>query len=102
MNKSLRQLFTIVVALFVSAALLKRNVEPAKILVIYPCVALATLAAIYFIQKPVMCLAGGFLLVGWRIGFMAYMAAFAGATLAGCVVLFIWLKKKGCRIFAAL
>ena len=52
----------IVVALFVSAALLKRNVEPAKILVIYPCVALATLAAIYFIQKPVMCLAGGFLL----------------------------------------
>ena len=47
-------------------------------------------------------LAGGFLLVGWRIGFMAYMAAFAGATLAGCVVLFIWLKKKGCRIFAAL
>ena len=52
----------IVVALFVSAALLKQNVEPAKILVIYPCVALATLAAIYFIQKPVMCLAGGFLL----------------------------------------
>ncbi len=52
----------IVVALFVSAALLKRNVEPAKILVIYPCVALATLAAIYFIQKPVICLAGGFLL----------------------------------------
>ena len=52
----------IVVALFVSAALLKRNVEPARILVIYPCVALATLAAIYFIQKPVMCLAGGFLL----------------------------------------
>ena len=52
----------IVVALFVSAALLKRNVEPAKILVIYPCVALATLAAIYFVQKPVMCLAGGFLL----------------------------------------
>ena len=47
-------------------------------------------------------LAGGFLLVGWRIGFTAYMAAFAGATLAGCVALFIWLKKKGCRIFAAL
>lgn len=51
----------IVVALFVSAALLKRNVEPARILVIYPSVALATLAAIYFIQKPVMCLAGGVL-----------------------------------------
>ena len=52
----------IVLALFASAALLKRNVEPAKILVAYPAVALATLAAIYLIQEPVMCLAGGFLL----------------------------------------
>ena len=47
-------------------------------------------------------LAGGFLLVGWRIGFAVYMSAFAGATLAGCAALFIWLKKKGCKIFAAL
>ena len=52
----------IVLALFASATLLKRNVEPAKILVAYPAVALATLAAIYLIQEPVMCLAGGFLL----------------------------------------
>lgn len=52
----------IVLALFVSAALLKRNVEPAKILVTYPTVALITLGVIYFIQQPVMCLAGGFLL----------------------------------------
>lgn len=52
----------IVLALFVSAALLKRKVEPAKILVAYPCVALATLAAIFFIQQPFMCLLGGFLL----------------------------------------
>ena len=36
--------------------------EPAKILVAYPGVALATLAAIYLIQEPFMCLAGGFLL----------------------------------------
>ena len=42
----------IVLALFASAALLKRNVEPAKILVAYPTVALATLAAIYLIQEP--------------------------------------------------
>ena len=41
----------IVLALFVSAALLKRNVEPAKILVTYPTVALVTLGAIYFIQR---------------------------------------------------
>ena len=52
----------IVLALFVSAALLKRNVQPAKILVTYPIIAFLTLAAVYFIQKPVMCLAGGFLL----------------------------------------
>ena len=52
----------IVLALFASAALLKRNVEPAKILVAYPTVALATLAAIYLIREPAMCLAGGFLL----------------------------------------
>ena len=52
----------IVLALFVSAALLKKNVEPAKILVAYPTVALVTLGAIYFIRVPAMCLAGGFLL----------------------------------------
>lgn len=53
---------SIVLALFVSAALLKRKVEPAKILVAYPTVAFLTLAVIYFVQKPAMCLAGGFLL----------------------------------------
>ena len=52
----------IVLALFVSAALLRRKVEPAKILVAYPTVAFLTLAVIYFVQKPAMCLAGGFLL----------------------------------------
>lgn len=52
----------IVLALFVSAALLRRNVQPAKILVTYPTIALITLGAIYFIQQPVMCLIGGFLL----------------------------------------
>ena len=52
----------IVLALFVSTALLKRKVEPAKILVAYPTVAFLTLAVIYFVQKPAMCLAGGFLL----------------------------------------
>jgi MFS family permease len=56
----------IVLALFVSAALLKRNVAPAKILVAYPTVALLTLAVIYFVQQPIMCLVGGFL-----IGFFA-------------------------------
>ena len=52
----------IVLALFVSAALLKRGIQPAKILMIYPTIAFITLGAIYFIQQPYMCYAGGFLL----------------------------------------
>ena len=47
-------------------------------------------------------LAGGFLAVGWRIGFMAYMCAFAGVTLAAGAVLFIWIRKRGCAVFAGL
>lgn len=56
----------IVCALFVSAALLSRNVPPVNILIGYPFMALLTLGAIYLIQKPFMCLLGGFL-----IGFFA-------------------------------
>ena len=52
----------IVCALFVSAALLSRKVEPAKILIVYPCIAFLTLGVIYFVQTPFICLAGGFLL----------------------------------------
>ncbi len=53
----------IVLALFASAALLKRNVEPAKTLVASSHRApWATLVAIYLVQEPVMCLAGSFLL----------------------------------------
>ena len=36
--------------------------RPALILVVYPCVSLVTLVAIYLIRAPFMCLAGGFLL----------------------------------------
>lgn len=52
----------IVCALFVSAALLKRKVEPAKILVAYPAIAFLSLGVIYVVQRPVMCMAGGFLM----------------------------------------
>ena len=54
----------IVAALFVNAALLARKVRPSSILIAYPAAALASLAAIYVIQKPVMVLAGG-LLIGF-------------------------------------
>lgn len=52
----------IVLALFVSAVLLGKKVRPAKILVVYPIVALATLVAVYFIQTAWICLAGGFMM----------------------------------------
>ncbi len=52
----------IVVALFVSASLLKKGIKPVKILIGYPSVALATLIVLYFVRTPWMCLAGGFLL----------------------------------------
>lgn len=52
----------IICALFVSAALLARNVKPVNILIVYPCMAFLSLGAIYLIQKPMMCLLGGFLL----------------------------------------
>ena len=52
----------IVIALFVNAALLKKKVEPAKIVLVYPVMALISLGAVYFIQKPFMVLAGGFLI----------------------------------------
>ena len=47
-------------------------------------------------------LAAGFFLIGWRIGYMAFMAAFAVVTLAACVLLLRWLKTKGCTVFANL
>ena len=52
----------IVLALFVSAALLKRKVEPVNILILYPTVALLTLLVLYFVQAGWLCLAGGFLM----------------------------------------
>ena len=52
----------IVVALFVSASLLKKGIKPVKILIGYPTVALITLIALYIVRTPWMCLAGGFLL----------------------------------------
>ena len=52
----------IVLALFVSAALLKRKVAPVNILIFYPMAALLTLLVLYFVQASWLCLAGGFLM----------------------------------------
>ena len=56
----------IVAAIFINAALLDKGLKPARILVIFPCCALATLAVVYLVQLPVVCLIGGFF-----IGFFA-------------------------------
>ena len=45
---------------------------------------------------------GFMLLDGWKLGFTGYMALFGGVTLALYTVLYFWLKKKGCKLFAAL
>lgn len=44
----------------------------------------------------------GYLLAGWHLGGTGYLACFALATLLACAVLYLWLKKKGTAVFAAL
>lgn len=61
-------------------------------------VALALLGGVVYAAL----LAAGFFLIGWRMGYMAFMAAFAVVTLAACVLLLRWIKTKGCAVFAAL
>ena len=43
-----------------------------------------------------------YFMVGRHMGFAAYMAAFLALTLAAAVLLYIWVRKKGCAIFASL
>lgn len=49
-----------------------------------------------------LALAGLYLAAGWRIGAVAYLALFALVTAIGCILLYRWLKTKGCARFAAL
>ena len=68
----------------------------------------------YFIDPPkgkgfhslyilIFAIAVGFLLLsGWKLGFTGYMGAFIGLDLVLCGVLYLWLKKRGCGVFAAL
>lgn len=50
----------------------------------------------------VLLCAGYMLLNGWKLGFVGYMSIFGAATLALCAMLYFWLKKRGCNLFAAL
>ena len=47
-------------------------------------------------------LVSGYLLAGRHIGAAGYLGCFAAATLLACAMLFLWLKKKGGAVFAAL
>lgn len=48
-------------------------------------------------------LAAGYLLLpGWKLGFVGYTACFIALNLLLCTVLRLWMKRKGCAIFAAL
>ncbi|MBV7272927.1 MFS transporter [Clostridiaceae bacterium UIB06] len=55
-----------IIAVLVTAALVKSFIKPVRILVIYPTLATIMLMIIYFIQTPTICLIGGFV-----IGFTA-------------------------------
>ena len=62
------------------------------------CVAIALLGGWAY----ALLLGGGYLLAGWHLGAALYMGCFAGATLAACAVLYLWLKKRGGAVLAAL
>ena len=47
-------------------------------------------------------LIGVYLLAGWRLGGTGYLAVFALFTAALSVLLYLWLKKRGSALFAAL
>ena len=50
----------------------------------------------------VLLCAGYMLLNGWKLGFVGYMSLFGAVTLALCALLYFWLKKRGCQLFAEL
>lgn len=54
-----------------------------------------------FAYTVLLC-AGFMLLDGWKLGITGYMALFGGVTLVLCALLWLWLRKKGCRRFASL
>lgn len=63
------------------------------------CVAITLFSG--FAYTALLC-AGFMLMNGWKLGFVGYMSGFGAVTLALCAVLYFWLKKRGCSLFAAL
>lgn len=64
--------------------------------------ACVTIALFSGFGYTVLLCAGFMLMNGWKLGFVGYMSGFGAVTLALCAVLYFWLKKRGCNLFAAL
>ena len=63
------------------------------------CVTLALLGGFaYIVLLAVGCLALG----GWTLGFAAYAGICTAATLVLSALLYCWLRRRGCAVFAAL
>ena len=54
-----------------------------------------------FVYVILLCV-GYMLLDGWKLGFVGYMAVIGAVTLALCILLWFWLRKRGCIRFASL
>ena len=54
-----------------------------------------------FAYAGLLC-AGFMALNGWKLDFVGYMGCFGAATLILCAGLYVWMKKRGCRLFAEL
>ena len=63
------------------------------------CVLIALFAGMLY---TVLLCVGFFALSGWKLGFAGYTAVFAAATLAVSAGLYLWLRKRGPAVFAAL
>lgn len=51
-----------ITAILVTSVLVKKFIDPVRILFIYPVIAVGTLITVYFVQTPAMCLIGGFMI----------------------------------------
>ena len=64
--------------------------------------ACVTIALFSSFGYTVLLCAGFMLMNGWKLGFVGYMCGFGAVTLVLCALLYLWLKKRGSSLLAAL
>ena len=64
--------------------------------------ACVTIALFSGFGYTVLLCAGFMLMNGWKLGFVGYMCGFGAVTLVLCALLYLWLKKRGSSLLAAL